>query len=63
MSVPTAIPFEKSRFAPGNDTAPEASGEPFLSPPGQDAHAQDALAYEPLSTAPIEISPGNGAGA
>jgi hypothetical protein len=54
---------EKAQSAPGNNVAFDASGEPFLSPPGQDADAQDALAYEPLSTAPIEISPQNGVGA
>jgi hypothetical protein len=53
---------EKAQSAPGNDMAPDASGEPFLSPPGQDADAHDALAYEPLSTAPIEIALQNAAG-
>jgi hypothetical protein len=52
---------EKAQSAPENDTAPATSDEPFLSPLA--ASAQDPRAYETGSIGPIEISPGNGAGA
>jgi transposase-like protein len=55
--------LEKAQPAPEHDMVPDASGECFRSSPGQDAHAHGALAYEPLSTAPIEISPQNAASA
>jgi hypothetical protein len=52
---------EKPQSAPENDMAPAPSDEPFLSPLA--ASAQDPHAYEPPSTAPIETSPQNAAGA